>query len=157
MILTKSHIKSFNIDDEIRDKINSGRFNEFLLIVPTNRKIRSLKRELISGSPNKATGKLNLETIGTYSTKLLSAKSNQLSILLSEAASTVLLRQSFQSVELKYFSYYKKEVQNHIEAIPDSNIVFEFYYSVILPETRYSFFICCTVFRMVSTLVSCTW
>ncbi|MFO7445108.1 MAG: PD-(D/E)XK nuclease family protein [Ignavibacteriaceae bacterium] len=108
MILTKVVTNNFNSDKEIKEKILSGKLNELLLIVPTNRKIRYLKKEIISSTPGKATGKLNIETIGTFSTSLLSetANFNQL----SEAVAAVLLRQSFQDSELKYFSHYKKDI-----------------------------------------------
>ncbi len=68
-----------DLDFIIDEKIKSKRLNELLLIVPTNRKNRSLKKDLISLSPNQTTGKLNLETIGTYSTNLLfsDSKSSQ--------------------------------------------------------------------------------
>ena len=110
MILTKCKTKSINLDSIIYEKIKSGMLNELLLIVPTNRKVRYLKREIISSSPNKTSRKINLETIGTYSTNLLFASGANNSRVLSEAASAVLLKQSFQEVKLKYFSGYNGDV-----------------------------------------------
>jgi ATP-dependent helicase/nuclease subunit B len=110
MILTKNSRISIDIDLEVDQKIKSGKLNELLLIVPTNRKSRYLKKELISLSPGKSTGRLNLETIGTYSTKLLFDNSDASSKIISDAAASILIKQSFQEVKLKYFSYYKKEV-----------------------------------------------
>jgi len=110
MILTKNSRTSVDIDLEVNQKIEAGKLNELLLIVPTNRKSRYLKKELISLSPGKSTGKINLETIGTYSTKLLLDNSDASSKIISDAASSVLIKQSFQDVKLKYFSYYKKDV-----------------------------------------------
>lgn len=112
MILTKSKRKSIDIDLEINKKIKSGKLEELLLIVPTNRKSRYLKKELISLSPKKSSGKINIETIGTFSTKMLFEDSSVSSELISDAAASVLLRQSFQQVKLKFFSYYKKEIPN---------------------------------------------
>ncbi len=110
MILSKVNKNSIDLDSLIYQKIKSGQLNEFLLIVPTNRKIRSLKRETISFAPDQSTGKINLETIGTFSTNLLFANKNSKGRILSEAASVVLLQQSFLESNLKYFSIYKKEI-----------------------------------------------
>ncbi len=48
MILSKNKIKSLNPDDLLNDFIQQEKLDELLIIVPTNRKIRYLKRELIS-------------------------------------------------------------------------------------------------------------
>ena len=108
MILTRENISSIDIDFLINQKIELSRANEFLLIVPTNRKVRNLKKEIISQLPNKAASGLNLETLGSLSTKLLS----QLKTFqqLSEAASTVFIKQSASEVELRYLSLYKDEI-----------------------------------------------
>jgi len=110
MILTKNEISSIDIDKEISVKISSGKSNELLLIVPTNRKIRSLRREIISSSPKGATSKLNLETIGSFAEKLLSSNNPDATRILSEASSLVLLNQCFKETDLKYFSFYEKEI-----------------------------------------------
>jgi ATP-dependent helicase/nuclease subunit B len=110
MILTKSQSPNIDIDLEIDKKIQAGKFNELLLIVPTNRKIRSLKKEIISYAPGKTTSRLNLDTIGTFSTNVLFSATGGSANLLSESVSAVLLRQCFQESSLSYFSYYKKEI-----------------------------------------------
>ena len=109
MILTKCKVESIDLDLRIDDTIKNGKLEKLLLIVPTNRKIRYLKKDLISFSPGKATGKINLETIGTYAIKLFfcnspdcSANVRQMRIL-SDAASSVLLKQSIYGCNLKYF------------------------------------------------------
>jgi ATP-dependent helicase/nuclease subunit B len=113
MILTKQKIKEVNLDEKINDKIEAGKLHELLLIVPTNRKIRYLKRELIplSSKPGRnGVQNLHLETIGSFATSIFyddaSAKNN----ILSDASSALLLKQSFQEVKLKYFSHYKDEI-----------------------------------------------
>ena len=112
MILSKNSRTSIDIDLEVDQKIKAGKLNELLLIVPTNRKSRYLKKELISLSPEKSAGKINLETIGTYSSKLLFDNSDVPAKIISDAAASVLLKQCFQDSKLKYFSYYKKDVPN---------------------------------------------
>ena len=109
MILTKSDKKEIDLDLLIQSKIKEGKLNELLIIVPTNRKIRSLKRELISSSPGKVTSRINLETIGTFSIRLLSGEKGG-NTLVSEEAAIVLLKQSFGETKLKYFSNYNGDV-----------------------------------------------
>ncbi len=111
MILTKCSVKNIDLDFEINVKLKSSRLNELLLIVPTNRKSRHLKKELISFSPNQTTSAINLETIGTFSTNLVFNDLKYSAKVLSEAASTMLLKQSVNAcAALNYFSNYKKEI-----------------------------------------------
>ena len=110
MILTKNKIKKFDVDFEIDQRIKSDRLSQLLIIVPTNRKIRDLKKEIITLSPKNATGKINLETLSTLFTKLLFNDSEIKGTILSDAAATVLLKQSFQQIKAKYFSNYKDEI-----------------------------------------------
>ena len=108
MILTKENIDRIDTDSIISNYILQGKLQEFLLIVPTNRKQRNLKKEIISSSPHKSTEKINIETLGTISVKLLKESKNF--IELSEAASFVFLNQSFAEVKLNYFTLYKNQI-----------------------------------------------
>ena len=110
MILTKSKKEKFDVNSEVNEKIRGRRLSELLIIVPTNRKIRDLKKQIITSAPNESTGKINLETIGTFSTKIFFNDSEIKGTILSEAASTVLLNQSIQEIKLKYFSNYKGQI-----------------------------------------------
>jgi ATP-dependent helicase/nuclease subunit B len=110
MILTKSSENSIDLDFEINKKIELKSLDSLLLIIPTNRKIRYLTREIINLTPGQSTGNLNLETLGTFSTKILFKETQSNSRVLSEAAASVLLKQSFQEVELKYFSGYGGDI-----------------------------------------------
>jgi ATP-dependent helicase/nuclease subunit B len=131
MILTRENIDKVDIDFLINQKIQSSKLNEILFIVPTNRKIRYFKKELISLLPGKTSGKLNLETIGTISVKLLEYCFTFKP--LSEAASSVLLRQSTSEVKLKYLSQYKDEIPvGTLERI--RNVITEYKRQGILPD-----------------------
>lgn len=110
MILTKSARKEFNVDSEIYLKTREGNLNSLLMIVPTNRRIRVLQRDMISQSPGLVTGKLNLETIGTVSSKILFNSSSIRTNIVTDAAASVLLQQCFSEVKLKYFSSYNGEI-----------------------------------------------
>lgn len=104
MILSKKNIDNIDLSKLIEEKISTGKTDEFLLVVPTNRKLRRLKKEVISKSPNSTAAKINVETLSTLTGKIL--RENDSFINLSEAASTVMIEQSADLVELKYFSNY---------------------------------------------------
>lgn len=132
MILTKNEIREINLDKLINSKINSEALNEILFIVPTNRKIRYLKRELISASPNKASANINLETLGTYSTRLLTGYDGNENII-SEESAIIILKQSFQETKLKYFSNYKGVIPfGTLERV--KNVISEYKRHGITPE-----------------------
>lgn len=115
MILTKQKATELNtfkekidLDLLIDEKIKNNSINELLLIVPTNRKVRSLKKEIISMMQNHAAAELNIETIGTISSKIL--KESKPFKSLSEAASIIFIKQSVSEIKLRYFSVYKNEI-----------------------------------------------
>ncbi len=110
MILTKSGRKEFDVDFEISLKIKQRDLNSLLMIVPTNRRKRALQREMISQSPGSATGKLNLETIGSVSSKLLFNNDSVKTNMVTDSSSSILLQQSFGEVNLNYFSNYGGEI-----------------------------------------------
>ena len=110
MILSRTKRKSFDVDLEIDQRIKDHSLGSLLLIVPTNRRIRALTRELVSRSPGKASGKLNLETIGSVSAKLLFNSDSVKSAMITEAAAAVILQQSFSETKLKYFSNYDGDI-----------------------------------------------
>lgn len=110
MILSKEKIESVDLDLLVNEKINGKKFSEMLLIVPTNRKIRSLKKEIISQSPDGTAIGINMETLGLIAFKLLSAVKSFKE--LSEAASSVFIMQSAEELagKLKYFNVYKNGI-----------------------------------------------
>ncbi|MCU7496009.1 MAG: hypothetical protein HF314_06950 [Ignavibacteria bacterium] len=108
MILTKENIAAVNVDELIARKLSESKLHELLLIVPTNRKARLQKKELVNLSPLKAAGNIHIETLGTLSTRLLNHKIRFKPV--SEAASAVLLKQSASEEKLCYFSDYKHEI-----------------------------------------------
>src|ERR1017187_5248891 len=110
MIFTKSNAGESDIEQLLSGKITAGKLNELILIVPTNRKVRYLRKELISRSPGGICGQMNLATIGTLSQQLFFGNKDFRDEILSEAAAAVLLKQCFREVDLKYFSNYKKNI-----------------------------------------------
>lgn len=131
MILTKKNIKSADLDSLIDGKIRSGEISDLLLIYPTNRKVRNLKKEIVSMMPKKSAAGLFVETLGTISSKLLgqSYKFNAL----SEAAATVFIKQSTARQKLSYFANYKNEIPaGTLDRI--KNVISEYKRSGITPE-----------------------
>lgn len=110
MILTKENISSIDLPGLIDEKIKSTHTDELLIIVPTNRKLRAVKKEIIDLSPGQTVAKINIETISTLSQKLL--ESIESFIPLSEAASSVLIKHASESVKLKYFVNYRGSIPN---------------------------------------------
>ena len=137
MILTKCKIDTVDLEQRIDDIIKNGQLNKLLLIVPTNRKMRYLKKEIISHSPRKATGKINLETIGTFVTNLFfcdpsnGKSASQGMKMLSDAASSVLLKQSIQECNLKYFEKNKDVPPGTLDRI--KNVISEYKKNGITP------------------------
>lgn len=132
MILTRQKIKSIDIEKIITEKISERKLNELLLIVPTNRKVRKLKQDIISRSPLQSAGELFIDTIGTLSSNIF-FHINPQGKLLSESVSTALTRQCFDKVELKYFTSYKKEIPyGTIERV--KNVIGEYKKHGITPD-----------------------
>jgi len=96
MILTNKQTFSDAQLKLIEEKILQGKANEVLHLIPTNRKVRSLKKEIIDRTPAHAVSVLPIETIFTLAEKLFSVD-KPLS-LASEAASSVLLKKAFQKI-----------------------------------------------------------
>jgi len=102
MILTKSKNKNIKINSEIDTRIKNGGSSNLLLIVPTNRKVRYLKKEIITSSPNGSAQSINLETISTFSTKIVLNDTDIRRAVLSEPASFVLLEQVFLIIKTTF-------------------------------------------------------
>ena len=110
MILSKNKIKRIDPDNLINEFISQHKLGELLIIVPTNRKIRYLKREIVSLSPGRSVSKINLHTFETFTTQIFQSNDFDTFKTLSEASSAVLLSKSFKRAKLKYFSNYKNEI-----------------------------------------------
>jgi len=108
MILTSNKSFSDSFVKKLEDKILQGKASEVLHLVPTNRKVRSLKKEIIDKTPGQAISVLPIETIFTLAEKLFSVD-KPLSIA-SDAASSVLLKKAFQKNHLQYFRSFSKTI-----------------------------------------------
>jgi ATP-dependent helicase/nuclease subunit B len=131
MILTNKKSFSDSFFKVIEDKILDGQANEVLHLVPTNRKVRALKKEIIDKTPARAVSILPIETIFTLAEKLFSIE-KPLSIA-SDAASSVLLKKAFQKNQLEYFRSFSKTIpQGSLERI--KNLFSEYKRSAISSE-----------------------
>ena len=134
MILTKEKLKSSDIDIDllINQKLAGANIKAVLFIVPTNRKSRHLKKQLISLAPNSSASKINIETLSTLSSKLLSLTKpfHQL----SEAAAMVFIKQITKQCQFKYLSKYRDEIPpGTIDRIV--NLISEYKRNGIKPES----------------------
>jgi len=110
MILTKANISSLDLVGLIDENIRNGKSDQQLVIVPTNRKLRSLKKDIINNSPNQTSSVINIETLSTLFTKML--EQLEQFIPLSEAAASVFIKQSAESIKLNYFTNYRGIIPN---------------------------------------------
>lgn len=108
MILTKDKIHGIDLEALVKEKLDANLLSELLLIVPTNRKLRNFKKELITGSRNQTAGVINIETIGTLTTNILTEAESF--IQLTDAAASVLMKQSIRESKLEYFSGYREGI-----------------------------------------------
>ena len=133
MILTKSKNKKININKEIDRRIKNGKISNLLLVVPTNRKVRHFKKEIISNSPNNSTKNIFIETISTFSTKIIERNDEFNNLELSEPATYILLEQAFNEIKPEYFSSYKNNIPTGtLQQI--KNVISEYKKHGITPE-----------------------
>lgn len=108
MILTKENSVKSVFDFFTYGKLPAVELKEYLLIVPTNRKLRDLKKEIISGYKGLGITSLNLETFESFCGRLLGAV--KIYTPLEEAPSSVLINQAVDETPLSYFASYKGEI-----------------------------------------------
>lgn len=109
MLLAKNfHSKKINVDEFINELLNKRELDKLLYIVPTNRKVRSLRKELITNSPDKLLSKFYVETLYTSAQKIFKPEGEK--FLINEPTAIVLLRQCFREIELQYFKNYNQSI-----------------------------------------------
>ena len=108
MILTKGKSNEINFDNFIENRIHSGRLDSLLILVPTNRKLRDLKKKIIDYYSSKPVSRIHIETLTTLSTNLLIQ--NRGFIPLSEAAASVLIKETTEELDLAYFESYSRGI-----------------------------------------------
>jgi len=132
LILTHQNIETIDIDLLVNEMIKAGDLTKLLFIVPTKRKIRYLTRELISLTPGKSASGLKIETLGSFSEKMLTEIDGNI-MQISEEASILLLSHSFKKNKLKYFSQYKDQIPfGTLERV--QNVIEEYKRHGITPE-----------------------
>jgi ATP-dependent helicase/nuclease subunit B len=103
MILSKINLQNCNVENLIRNKIENGKSNEILLIVPTNRKVRFLTNQLLDLSKNKALIETQIHTLSTLSIKLFEELFPDEYFILDDATAVIKLNKIINETELKYF------------------------------------------------------
>lgn len=132
MILAKGYRgKNFALQNFLVDLLNKNEIDQLLYIVPTNRKARSLRKELISKSPEKILSKFYVETLTTAAQKIFQPEAEKL--LMNETTSIVLLRQCFREIELSYFKNYSHSIP-HGTLVKLHYVISEYKRNGISPE-----------------------
>ncbi|MBK8943826.1 MAG: PD-(D/E)XK nuclease family protein [Ignavibacteriae bacterium] len=108
MILSRNKNFSSTIQKLLNSEISQDSIENILIIIPTNRRLRELKKNIIGKFSNSPITKINIETFTTLNTKLL--KHLKPFVLLSEAASTVLIKETCDELKLKYFAAYSNGI-----------------------------------------------
>lgn len=109
MILAKgSQARIFDPKKFVDELLGKNEIDKLIFIVPTNRKVRALRKELITSAPGKLLTKFYVETLYTVAQKIF--KPDEKKYLINEATAIVLLRQSFREIELRYFKNYKQSI-----------------------------------------------
>ncbi len=106
MILTNSNRKKIDLWRQVDNFFANGSQEKVLLIVPTNRRIRELKKRVIKNIPGQATTRFHLHTLSTFTSLLLGDVISYSE--LSEAAKSVFLKRSISGIKLKYYTNYRK-------------------------------------------------
>lgn len=95
-----------DIKKEIERRIRAGKFDTFVYIVPTRRKIRELRRELLEFSNNGVMPEINLFTLELFARRLYySANLEKPKRLISETIQSLLFQIAIEDIidELTYF------------------------------------------------------
>jgi len=108
MILSREKKIGLDPDSVLSGSMPENRLKEILIVVPTNRKLRALKKQIISSYKGKGVTGVNLETFESLCGKIL--ESGKVFSNLGEASSSVLLSQAVDETKLNYFSSYKGEI-----------------------------------------------
>ena len=111
VILTKGNVPR-DIDAEIRTRLTSGKWDTFLCLVPTNRKVRQLTREFIAIAPASIVGGVNIgrragEVFHVYTLDTLIFKlyyaCGDVKTLISDAMQVILFNDIVNKLNLSYF------------------------------------------------------
>ena len=131
MILSKNNIGQVNFELFFKSKLISENPEKILLVVPTNRRLRDLKKKIISNFIDRPVSKINIETLTTLTNKLLKEKQSFAS--LSEAAASVLIKETTEELQLTYFAAYSKGIPfGTLDKI--KNVISDYKKHGILPE-----------------------
>lgn len=131
MILTKGKTKEINIESFIDSLIVADNIDSALIVVPTNRKLRELKKKILNNYSKYPITKLNIETFTTLSASIL--KEKQAFISLTEAMASVLIKQTAEELELSYFAAYSRGIPfGTLDKI--KNVISEYKKHGILPD-----------------------
>ncbi|PJA96646.1 MAG: hypothetical protein CO129_05375 [Ignavibacteriales bacterium CG_4_9_14_3_um_filter_34_10] len=137
MILSNTDIKKINLDQLIDDYLIAGKIDKLLIVVPTNRRVRQLKKMLIDSTQRKTVSYINIETLWTLADKVLHKKMAYID--LDDAVAKVLLSQCFKKSDLKFFNKFKhqlpfgtlEKIKNYFSKLKENGIYPNEFFSLI--------------------------
>lgn len=112
IILYKNCQIEEDLYSDIYRRIKDGKYDSFILIVPTRRKVRELQRELLSFAEKYSSPALNLFTLATFAAKLGEIFLPPM-IQLNETTQAIVFEQAIKNCkkELKYFFSSTRQTQ----------------------------------------------
>ncbi len=96
-----------DVKEEIEDRVRSGKFNSFIYVVPTRRKVRELRRAFFDFAPMGAMPELNIFTLEIFAQRLyFNANLEKPKRLISDAIQSLIFQTAIENVqdELEYFN-----------------------------------------------------
>lgn len=99
--------KRLDVKKEIENRIKLGKFNSFIYIVPTRRKVRELRRAFLDLAPTGVTPELNIFTLEIFAQRLyFNANLEKPKRLISDAIQSLIFQIAIENIqdELEYFN-----------------------------------------------------
>ncbi|MCX7612533.1 MAG: exodeoxyribonuclease V subunit gamma [Ignavibacterium sp.] len=105
MILTKKKYFKDDADQILIEKIKKRKFDEVLIIFPTNRKVRYYTKHLLEISECNSVANLKIHTLSTFSFAIFNELYRYNYFLLDDATAIIKLKKIIQKERLKYFRF----------------------------------------------------
>jgi ATP-dependent helicase/nuclease subunit B len=104
MFYSKKKFPPFDLKDFTIEKIIAGKFNQLLLVLPTNRMVRNTILRILNDSVSGALANLKIHTLSTLSVALFNELYQDKYFLLDDATAVIKLKKIFSDTELRYFN-----------------------------------------------------
>jgi len=124
MLLSKNKFEAIDSDVLLSEKLVNKKTDEILIIVPTNRKVRSLTKNVLENSIEKVLSGLHIHTLSTLSFLIFEEIFKREYFILDDATAIIKLKKIFSELDLKYFPVNQEITQGILLEI--KNVISEF-------------------------------